>query len=131
MNKTIISGNLTKDLELRYSTAQEPIAILKFSVAVRRDKEKADFINCVAFKKTAELINQYFNKGDQIIVSGKIQTGSYDKDGITRYTTEIIVDEFDFGKKATQQTEKQVDKKEDTGFYPVGEDIDDEMLPFS
>ena len=68
----------------------------KFTVAVNRFKEGADFINCVAFGKTADTIAQYLTKGNPIALEGRIQTGSYDKNGQTVFTTDIIVDRFEF-----------------------------------
>ena len=101
-------GRLTRDAELRYASNTE-MAILRFNVAVDRrlSKEKrmeaennnqptADFINCIAFGKTAEIIGQYFGKGNKIAITGHIQTGSYEKDGQRIYTTDVVVDSFDF-----------------------------------
>lgn len=108
MNNVNILGRLTRDPELRY-TANTQMANARFSVAVDRrlSKEKrmeaennnqptADFINCIAFGKTAEVIGQYFGKGNKIAVTGHIQTGSYEKDGQRIYTTDVVVDGFDF-----------------------------------
>ena len=90
MNKAVLVGRLTKDPELRYA-AGSGIATSRFTVAVNRQgkKDEADFINCVAFNKTAETIANYLVKGRQIAISGHIQTGSYLKDDGTKvYTTE-------------------------------------------
>lgn len=98
MNKVIIVGRLTKDPELRFA-AGTGNGVSRFTLAVRRQgkKDEADFINCVAFGKTAETISQYFTKGKQIAVSGSVRTGSYDaQDGTKRYTTDIAVETFDF-----------------------------------
>ena len=98
MNKVVLVGRLTKDPELRYA-AGSGIPTSKFTVAVNRQgkKDEADFINCVAFNKPAELIAQYFVKGRQIAITGHIQTGSYLKDdGAKVYTTDVIVETFDF-----------------------------------
>ena len=104
MNIVILQGNLTKDIELRSSTSTE---VAKFSLAVRRDKDNTDFINCVAFGKTAELLSQYTSKGNKLAVEGRLQTGSYDnKDGVKVYTTEVIVNKMHL-----------LEKKSDT---PVG-----------
>lgn len=107
-NCVFILGRLTRDAELRYASNTE-MAILRFNVAVDRrlSKEKrqeaennnqptADFINCIAFGKTAEVIGQYFGKGNKIAITGHIQTGSYEKDGQRIYTTDVVVDSFDF-----------------------------------
>ena len=98
MNKVILIGRLTKDPELRYA-AGSGTAVCRFTVAINRQfkKDETDFINCVAFGKTGETITQYLTKGRQIAVTGSIRTGSYDaQDGTKRYTTEIVVDNFEF-----------------------------------
>lgn len=97
MNKTILMGRLTRDPEIRTAAGESGTVIARFTLAVnrrfRRDGEaSADFINCVAFGKTAEFIEKYINKGRQICVSGRIQTGSYtNRDGQKIYTTEVVV----------------------------------------
>lgn len=102
MNKTILMGRLTRDPEIRTAAGESGTVIARFTLAVnrrfRRDGEaSADFINCVAFGKTAEFIEKYINKGRQICVSGRIQTGSYtNRDGQKIYTTEVVVEEVDF-----------------------------------
>ena len=97
MNKVVLVGRLTKDPELRYAAGSDT-AVCKFTLAVNRmKKDEADFINCVAFNKTAELIAQYLGKGRQIAISGSIRTGSYTaQDGSKRYTTDVVVETFDF-----------------------------------
>lgn len=97
MNKTILIGRLTKDPDLRFAAGSGK-AVTRFSLAINRPmkKDEVDFINCIAFGKTGETIAQYMTKGSQIALEGRIQTGSYEKDGITRYTTDIIVDRFEF-----------------------------------
>ena len=98
MNKVVLIGRLTKDPELRFA-AGSGIGICRFTIAVNRQfkKDEADFINCVAWKKTAETIAQYFTKGRPIAIVGHIQTGSYDaQDGTKRYTTDVAVESFEF-----------------------------------
>ena len=116
MNRVILIGRLTKD----------PMANEKYtriSIAVNRKTKNesgnydADFINCVAFGKTAELINTYFKKGSQIGIEGRIQTGSYEKNGQKVYTTDVIIDAFDFIGSKT----------EDNCFADA---MEDEGLPF-
>lgn len=102
MNLCILKGNLTKQPELKYTTSNTAVA--KFTVAVARMKKDdgADFINCVAFGKTAEIIANNMDKGSPILIEGRIQTGSYDnKEGNKVYTTDVIVNRFEFisGKK--------------------------------
>lgn len=101
MNKVVILGRLTTKPELRYTPSNT--GYTRFSVAVdRRVKSQdgtreTDFINCVAWGKTAEIIARYFDKGNQICVDGSIRTGSYTaQDGSKRYTTDVNVDNFDF-----------------------------------
>lgn len=98
MNKVILIGRLTKDPELRFAQGTGK-SITRFTVAVSRrmKKDEADFINCVAFGKTGEAIAQYLTKGRSIAITGGIRTGSYDaKDGTKRYTTDVIVESFEF-----------------------------------
>ena len=97
MNKVILLGRLTKDPDLKF-TAGDGKAVSKFTIAINRIKKgEADFINCVAFGKTAENIAQFFTKGKQICIDGSIRTGSYEaQDGTKRYTTDVLVETFDF-----------------------------------
>ena len=98
MNKVILIGRLTKDPELNFA-AGTGTAVTRFTLAVTRPfkKDETDFINCIAFGKTGETIAQYLTKGRQLAVTGSIRTGSYDaKDGTKRYTTDIVVDSFEF-----------------------------------
>lgn len=98
MNKVILIGRLTKDPDLRFGQGSGK-AIVRFTLAVNRTmkKDEADFINCIAFGKTGETIAQYLTKGRSLAITGNIRTGSYDaKDGIKRYTTDVIVESFEF-----------------------------------
>ena len=111
MNKVILMGRLTRDPEVRYSAGENALAIARYTLAVdrrfRRDGEAtADFISCVSFGRTAEFAEKYFRQGLKIIVSGRIQTGSYtNRDGQKVYTTEVVVEEQEFaeGKNFSQQ----------------------------
>lgn len=114
MNKIIISGRITRDLELKYTESN--VAMLKFNVAVNRNfknangEYEADFINCLAFRNNAEFISKYFQKGSGIILEGKIQTGSYEKeDGTKIYTTDLVVDHSEFlgSKKDNEDTQAE------------------------
>ena len=102
MNKVILMGRLTRDPEVRYSAGENSIAIARYTLAVERRFKKegeatADFISCVAFAKQAEFADRYFRQGMRVLVSGRIQTGSYvNKDGQKVYTTDIIVDDQEF-----------------------------------
>ena len=95
MNRVILSGRLTKDAEIRYTQTNEKVA--SFTLAVDRiGSEEADFINCIAFKKTAEFIEKYLSKGRKILALGRINTNSYEKDGKKVYTTNVIVEQVEF-----------------------------------
>lgn len=103
MNKVILMGRLTRDPEVRYSQAAEPMAIARYTLAIDRrynknsDEQSADFINCVAFGRSGEFAEKYFRKGTKLLVEGRIQTGSYtNKEGVRVYTTEVIVDNQEF-----------------------------------
>ena len=102
MNKVILMGRLTRDPEVRYSAGESGTAIARETLAVdrrfKRDGEAtADFISCVSFGRTAEFAEKYFRQGLKIIVSGRIQTGSYtNRDGQKVYTTEVVVEEQEF-----------------------------------
>ena len=103
MNKVQLVGRLTRDPEIRYSQGENATATARFSVAVNRRFKNAegnydaDFINCVAFGKSAEFVEKYFKKGMAIGLTGRIQTGSYtNKDGQRVYTTDVVVEETEF-----------------------------------
>lgn len=111
MNVVNLIGRLTKDLELKYTNSGK--ANTRFTLAVQRNKDETDFINCVAWEKTAENIAEYFKKGSQIAVQGSIRTGSYEKDGRTVYTTDVWVYKFDFignSNSSNNQNKKEEDK---------------------
>ena len=118
MNLVVLSGNITRDLEVK--KASNDLSVLKFSIAINETKEKVIFINCVAFGKTAEFISLYFGKGDGIEIQGKIQTGSYEKEGQKVYTTDVIVEKVEFPKGSK--------KKENNEFKAVN--MTDSDLPF-
>ena len=102
MNKVILMGRLTRDPEVRYSAGENSMAIARYTIAVdrrfKRDGEAtADFIGCVAFGRQAEFAEKYFRQGIRIVVSGRIQTGSYtNRDGNKVYTTDVVVEEQEF-----------------------------------
>ena len=114
MNSVALIGRLTKDPELKYS--QSGKALCRFTLAVQREfnKDEADFINCLAWDKRAEAIAEYLRKGRRMAVQGRIQTGSYqNNNGDTVYTTDIIVDKFEFVDSARSDTSKNVRSEED------------------
>ena len=105
MNKVILMGRLTRDPEVRYSQGEQATAIARYTLAVdrrfKRDGDQtADFIGCVAFGKLGEFAEKYLRKGTKVVVTGRIQTGSYtNKDGVKVYTTEVIVEEQEFAER--------------------------------
>ena len=103
MNKVILMGRLTRDAEVRYSQGENSTAIARFSLAVDRrfrrdgDEQTADFINCVAFGRQGEFAEKYFRKGTKVLITGRIQTGSYtNREGQKVYTTEVVVEDQEF-----------------------------------
>ena len=136
MNKVILIGRLTKDPELRYA-AGSGTAVCRFTLAVSRQfkKDETDFINCIAFNKQGEAIAQYVTKGRQLAVIGNIRTGSYDgQDGIKRYTTDVIVESFEFignsnNGSVNSQNNDYWNMPTDNEFG-VEEPIDDGDMPF-
>ena len=147
MNKVILMGRLTRDAEIRYSQGESSTAIARFSLAVDRrfrrdnDEQTADFINCVAFNKTAEFLERFGRKGTKFVLEGRIQTGSYtNKDGQRVYTTDVVVENIEFaesknsnggdgysgaGASAPSPSGAAVD-----GFMNIPDGIDEE-LPFN
>ena len=144
MNKVQLVGRLTRDPEIRYSQGENATATARFSVAVnRRFKNSegnydADFINCVAFGKSAEFVEKYFKKGMAIGLTGRIQTGSYtNKDGQKVYTTDVVVEETEFVEsKGTSRADNSNASRpapsvaSNDGFMNIPDNIDEE-LPFS
>ena len=127
MNKIILKGRLTTDPELRKT--QNDVAVCNFSIAINRryDREKTDFITCEAWRQTAEFISKYFSKGKEIAVVGELHIDKWDKDGETRYLTEVSVEEVEFcGNKNENSSEKTNNDKPE--FVEIEEDDGD--LPF-
>jgi single-strand DNA-binding protein len=134
MNISTLIGRLTKEGDLTYSATGT--AIYKNSIAVNRKfkKDEADFINLVAFQKTAELMANHLTKGDQVGIEGRIQTGSYEKDGKRIYTFDVVVDNITFigGKKQEKPAnEPPKTKVSEDPFQGNGSiTIQDDDLPF-
>ena len=114
MNNIVLIGRITKDPELKYTNNGK--GNTRFTLAVQRNKDEADFINCVAWEKTAENIAEYFKKGSQIAVQGSIRTGSYEKDSRTVYTTDVWVYKFDC--IGNNQNVKKDNENEDNENFP-------------
>lgn len=147
MNKVILMGRLTRDPDIRYSQAAEPLAIARYTLAVdrrfqRRDnsgnEQTADFISCVAFGKNGEFAEKYLKQGTKIAITGRIQTGSYtNKDGNKVYTTEVVVEEQEFAESkgsgsgsSQQNVPQQSPDVGPDGFMNIPDGIEEE-LPFS
>ena len=137
MNKVIIIGRFTRDPEIKYSTGENATATARFSLAVnRRFKNKegnydADFINCVAFGKTAEFIEKYFTKGMAIGITGRIQTGSYtNKEGQKVYTTDVVVEETEFVESKNKGTSDNVANNNANSNSDFEETASDDEMPF-
>lgn len=113
MNKAFLKGRLTRDPEVRYT--QNNTLVATFTIAVnRKEKDKADFINCIAWGKTGEFVSKYFKKGQEILAVGRIQVRDYDKDGKKVYVTEVIVEEVEFcGSKNGQVEINYVDSPDE------------------
>ena len=133
MNKVILMGRLTRDPDVRYSTGDNAITVARYTLAVERrhrtndGEQTADFISCVAFGKSAEFVEKYLKQGIKIVISGRIQTGSYvNKDGNKVYTTEVVVEDHEFAESKSGKSEP-VDKD---GFINVPDGIENDGLPF-
>ncbi len=148
MNKVILMGRLTRDPEVRYSQGDNSMAIARYSLAVDRrgsrnsgDDNTADFINCVAFGRSAEFAEKYLRKGTKILVTGRIQTGSYtNKDGVKVYTTDVVVEEHEFAESKSSSgdnsgfmggnSSRPAPMGAGDGFMNIPDGIDEE-LPFN
>ena len=148
MNKVILMGRLTRDPNVRYSprnNSQEEMAIARYTLAVDRrgakdGQQSADFISCVAFGRDGEFAEKYLKQGTKVVVTGRIQTGSYtNRDGQKVYTTDVIVEEQEFaeskaasasnsGYQASPSPSPSADIGD--GFMNIPDGIDEE-LPFN
>lgn len=133
MNSVQLVGRLVRDPEVRYTNGDNQIAVARFTVACNRKYKKdgeqdADFISCIAFGKTSEFIERYFQKGNSIGLNGRIQTGSYtNKDGQKVYTTDVFVESVEF---VGSKNETNNDTKKNDDFMNIPDSIDEE-LPFN
>ena len=149
MNRVILMGRLTRDPEVRYSQGERSMAIARYTLAVDRrgrrnqdgnSEQTADFINCVAFDRAGEFAERYFRQGMRVLVSGRIQTGSYtNKDGQKVYTTDVVVEECEFAESKNAAGENSGFTPSDRpspssaagdGFMNIPDGIDEE-LPFN
>ena len=137
MNKVILMGRLTRDPEMRNSNGERNTAIARYK---REGEAGADFISCVAFGRSAEFAEKYFRQGLKIVITGRIQTGSYtNRDGNKVYTTDVVVEDQEFTEsKAAAQRNREESSQErpepmpvdENGFMTLPEDFDEE-LPFA
>ena len=142
MNKVILMGRLTREPDVRYSqNADGSMAVARYTLAVDRrrarnnnDEQSADFISCVAFGRSGEFAEKYLHQGTKIVVTGRIQTGSYtNKDGQRVYTTDVVVEEQEFAesKKAAGEQEQNAGYTDaGDGFMSIPDGVD-EQLPFA
>lgn len=140
INNVVLAGRLTKDVDLRYT--QSGKASARFNLAVNRSFKNAngeydaDFISCQIWSKSAEALANFTKKGSLIGVTGRIQTGSYEKDGQRVYTTEVIADSFQMleSKNSGQQTQTKREVPFGDNAAPIGHssqvDVSDDSLPF-
>ena len=151
MNKVILMGRLTRDPEVRYSqsnTGDGQMAIARYTLAVDRrrgrnsdNEQSADFISCVAFGRSGEFAEKYLHQGTKIVVTGRIQTGSYtNKDGQRVYTTDVVVEEQEFAESksaASGETAAYTPSRPEPsaaagdGFMNIPDGVEDEGLPFN
>ena len=151
MNRVILMGRLTRDPEVRYSQGERSMAIARYTLAVDRRgrrsqdgaEQTADFINIVAFDRAGEFAEKYFHQGMRVLVSGRIQTGSYtNKDGQKVYTTDVIVDDQEFadskggsdgsaGGYHPAASRPAPTSAIGDGFMNIPDGVEDEGLPFN
>lgn len=143
MNKIVLMGRLTAEPLLKYSTNDTSMAIVRYTLAVDRpkkkgeDKAETDFIRCVSFGKSAEFASQYFTKGLRVLVSGRLQIGSYkNKDDVTIPTADVVIETQEFAdtKKESNNSMPPKDEDPNIGFEDIPESIDDsddDELPFT
>ena len=133
MNKVILMGRLTRDPEVRYSQGEQATAVARYTLAVdrrgRSQENSADFIQCVAFGKAGEFVERYLHKGTKIVLTGRIQTGSYtNKEGQRVYTTDVVAEDQEFaesknaeGSGTYNNQPSPVPQQNDSGFMNVDE----------
>lgn len=130
MNKVILIGRLVADPEIRYTQSGKAVASYRLAVdrPFKQDgQQEADFINCVAWGKTGEFSGNYLRKGTKIAVEGRIQTGSYEKDGVKHYTTDIVVDRHEFCESRSSGQAATANSNAGQAFTDMDDDGD---LPF-
>ena len=153
MNKVMLMGRLTREPDIRYSQGENAMAIARYTLAVDRrfsrsgnggNDQSADFISCVAFGRSAEFAEKYLHQGTKIVVTGRIQTGSYtNRDGQKVYTTDVVVEDQEFAESKSaaaqngggsfyrQESRPQPSSAVDDGFMNIPDGVEDEGLPFN
>lgn len=157
MNKVILMGRLTRNPEVRYTQGERQMAIARYTLAVDRrgrgnagaGEQTADFIQCVAFDRSGEFAEKYFHQGTKIVVTGRLQTGSYtNKDGQRVYTTDVVIEDQEFAeskaasanagnyKPAASQSRAAAPQPDNQGTYATGfmnipDGVEDDGLPFN
>ena len=157
MNKVILMGRLTRNPEVCYTQGERQMAIARYTLAVDRrgrgnagaGEQTADFIQCVAFDRSGEFAEKYFHQGTKIVVTGRLQTGSYtNKDGQRVYTTDVVVEDQEFAeskaasanagnyKPAASQSRAAAPQPDNQGTYATGfmnipDGVEDDGLPFN
>lgn len=154
MNRVILMGRLTRDPEVRYSQGERTMAIARYTLAVDRrgrrnqdgNEQTADFIPCVAFDRAGEFAEKYFHQGMRVLISGRIQTGSYvNRDGQKVYTTEVIIEDQEFADSKGASSDMSGYQQPapapaqrpapssaiGDGFMNIPDGVEDEGLPFN
>ncbi len=147
MNKVILMGRLTRDPDVRVSQGEKPITIARYILAVERrgkkddNSQNADFISCVAFDRSAEFAEKYLHQGIKIVVTGRIQTGSYtNKEGQKVYTTDVVIEEQEFAESKSAGANNAGAAPDGRplpaaasadGFMNLPTGVEDEGLPFN
>jgi single-strand DNA-binding protein len=132
MNNVILIGRLVREPELRYTSGSQ-MAVCRFTLAIDRrvkqgEEKKTDFPNIICFGKTAENCEKFLAKGRKVAVQGRLQTGSYEKDGVKHYTTDVIADNVEFLEWGEKNGENAKESRSET--VPEGFEALDEDVPF-
>lgn len=151
MNKVILVGRLTRDPDIRYTQGENSMAVARYTLAVDRRRSsqdgqrEADFIGCVAFGRQAEFAERYLHQGTKLVITGRIQTGSYtNKDGQKVYTTDVVIEDQEFAESKAASEGRQGGSSYGTarsdmgggmsvgdGFMNIPDGVEDEGLPFN
>lgn len=132
MNQFTFCGRLTADPEIRYAKGEKQTCVASFTLAVdrrfKRENETTDFFKCVAFGKTAEVIEKHVSKGSKLIIIGEVQNDNYEKDGVKHYGMKFVVNQMEFAESKRAAAENS--GTSDDGFMPIPTNLEAEM-PFA